>query len=256
MSVFITFEGGDGSGKSVQTEKLFNGLQNAGVRTLLVREPGSTPLGDYLSQWLKRETPKLDTISPISELFLFTAARAELVSKIIAPALRNPGMVVVSDRYADSTTAYQGYGRGLPLDEVAAANVLAVQGVMPQLTLLLDCKPEEGLARIGPPQIRMPLGPDDRTDGGRMDLEGTRRFEQESLEFHNRVRTGYLAMAEAESARWHVVDATMTVDEIADQVWSRVQRLLSALGAPVQHDSTPLFEQPSDSASTHQETGP
>ena len=233
MSIFITFEGGDGSGKSVQSKKLYDGLQEAGVRTTLVREPGSTPLGEYLGRWLKRETPELDQISPISELFLFTAARAELVSKIIAPALRTPGMVVVSDRYADSTTAYQGYGRGLPLDEVAAANASAVQGVKPRLTFLLDCEPEEALSRIGPPRPRTPVGPDDRIQTGRRDAEGTRRFELESLDFHTRVRQGYVAMAQAEPARWHVIDATLPPDEIAGEVWSRVRKLTSALGAPV-----------------------
>ena len=233
MSIFITFEGGDGSGKSVQSQRLFDGLQEAGVRTMLVREPGSTPLGEYLGRWVKRETPELDQMSPISELFLFTAARAELVSKIIAPALRTPGMVVVSDRYADSTTAYQGYGRGLPLDEVAAANALAVQGVTPRLTFLLDCEPEEALSRIGPPHANTPAGSEDRINKGRRDAEGTRRFELESLDFHTRVRHGYIAMVQAEPVRWHVIDATLPPDKIADEVWNRVRKLTSALEAPV-----------------------
>ena len=109
--MFISFEGGEGSGKSTQAELLRERLQGSGISCLLVREPGTTPLGVFLRQRLRMEQRREDAISPIAELFMFGAARAELVAKVLKPALERPDMVVIADRYADSTTAYQGYGR-------------------------------------------------------------------------------------------------------------------------------------------------
>lgn len=248
MSILVSFEGGDGSGKSAQVDILCKRLHDAGVQAMLVREPGSTPLGEYLRYWLKREVSEEEAITPIAELFVFAAARAEIVSKVIRPALRLEGMVVVTDRFADSTTAYQGYGRGLELSQVRAANAFAIQGVVPDLTFLLDCAPEEGLGRIGQLQTRLPMDPEDEPSATRIDEEGTQRFEQESIDFHRRVRAGYLEMAQADTERWEVVDATMPVESVADAVWHRLEGELPRF----QRTSNDLGLLPERPANSHQ----
>ena len=225
MSLFISFEGGDGSGKSTQAEMLRTRLQRAGIPSLLVREPGTTPLGDYLRAWLKRE--RRTKISHAAEAFLFSAARAELVEKTIKPELNRQNTVVIADRYVDSTTAYQGYGRRLHLKELDVVNRLATQGVIPSLTFLLDCLPEEGLKRVGSFHDAPDLTPLVSSGSSRMDHEGTRRFEEESLGFHRRVRAGYLKMVDQEPERWCVIDATQSVEAISDAVWNRVEEWLS-----------------------------
>lgn len=225
MSLFISFEGGEGTGKSTQTELLRQRLQQAGVPSLLVLEPGTTPLGDYLKAWLKRE--QRETTSPGAEALMFAAARAELVSKTIKPALANANTVVIADRYADSTTAYQGYGRGLRLTDVDAVNRLATQGIRPELTFLLDCSPEIGLGRVGSPHDTERSHTSEAGVPVRIDPEGTRRFETESLEFHKRVRAGYLKISKRGPDRWCVIDATKSVGEIGDIVWERVQARLT-----------------------------
>ena len=224
MSLFVSFEGGEGSGKTVQAELLTNRLRQAGVPVLPVHEPGLTPLGEYLRSWLKRETRP---ISPGAEIFMFAAARAELVAKTLKPAMERPGLVVVADRYADSTSAYQGYGRRLRLRDVDAVNRLATQGIMPDVTFLLDCSPEEGLRRTGPAQASMALDPAVSRDAGRIDDEGTRRFEEESLDFHRRVRAGYLKMARREPKRWQIIDATQPAETVGGLVWSRVRDFMA-----------------------------
>ena len=225
MSLLVSFEGGEGSGKTAQAELLSKRLGEAGVPVLLVREPGMTPLGEQLRAWLKSETR--GPISPSAELFLFAAARVDLVAKKLMPALAHPGLVVVADRYADSTTAYQGYGRGLPLSDIAAVNRLATQDITPDVTFLLDCSPEAGLRRTGPPAL--PTGSVSAAPGDakRVDDADTRRFEEESLEFHRRVRIGYLKMAKDEPERWQVIDATKPIDIVGKLVWARVRNLLA-----------------------------
>jgi dTMP kinase len=207
MSLFITFEGGEGSGKSVQAKALYRRLLKSAIPVLLTHEPGGTPFGDKLARWLKR-TQDTD-ISPLVELLLFNASRAQLVAEVIQPSLKS-GMVVISDRYADSTTAYQGYGRGLDLQMVRTINNAATQGLKPDLTILLDIPAEDGLAR---------------KKGGERD-----RFEQEELAFHQRVRQGYLKLAADEPERWLVVDASQPKDKIHEIIWERVRRLLSGGG--------------------------
>ncbi len=207
MSIFISFEGGEGSGKTTQAEILSGWLRQAGFPTLLVHEPGTTPLGQYLRKWLKRE----GSMSHEAELFLFAAARAELVAKVINPALEEK-KIVVADRYADSTVAYQGYGRRLRLKYVRMVNDLATQGATPDLTFFLDCPPERGL---------------ERRQASRLDQEGTRRFEEETLKFHRRVREGYLKIASREPERWCIIDATKGPDQISAEIWGRVQGLLA-----------------------------
>ena len=122
MSVFISFEGGEGSGKTSQAKLLRDQLIKTGIYTVLIHEPGSTPLGDYLRNWLKKEQPKHQVISHQAEALLFAAARAELVSKVIKPTLAQIRTVIITDRYSDSTIAYQGYGRGIPLDDLEPVN--------------------------------------------------------------------------------------------------------------------------------------
>ncbi|GAI47961.1 unnamed protein product [marine sediment metagenome] len=164
----------------------------------------ASPFGKKLGRWLKwvKETD----ISPLTELMLFNASRAQLVAEIIQPNLKG-GKVVISDRYADSTTAYQGYGRGLDLEMVKATNNAATQGLKPALTVLLDIPVEKGLARI---------------KGREKD-----RFEQEALAFHQRVREGYLKLAGDEPERWLIVDASQSKEKIAQIIWQRVSQLLS-----------------------------
>jgi dTMP kinase len=208
MSLFITFEGGEGCGKSVQAKSLFRRLQQKGVPVLLTHEPGGTPAGERIARTLKwaRNTD----ISPLTELMLFNASRSQLVTEVITPTLRE-GKVVICDRYADSTTAYQSYGRGLDLKLTKTINNAGTQGLKPDLTVLLDISPEDGLKR---------------KRNRKQD-----RFEQEDLDFHIRVRQGYLALAATSPRRWLVIDATQSRARIARIVLRRVERLLSRKGA-------------------------
>ena len=204
MALFITFEGGEGSGKSVQAKALYLRLFRMAVPAILTHEPGVTSLGRKIARWLK--WGKDMGISPMAELMLFNASRAQLVNEVIKPNLRS-GKVVICDRYADSTTAYQSYGRGLDLEMVNAVNEAAIQEVRPDLTILLDVPVEDGLARKK----------DNKPD----------RFEQEDIAFHRRVRQGYLELAKAEPDRWLVVDATRSRQEITEIIWQKVSQLLS-----------------------------
>ncbi len=217
MALFISFEGGEGSGKSTQAQTLAGRLQTAGYPVLLVQEPGYTQLGQYLRDWLKRES-----ITPTAELFLFVAARAELVAKVIRPALTK-GKIVITDRYSDSTVAYQGHGRGISLKHVNLVNNLATQGTLPDLTFFLDFPPEEGLIRAKMQTITSNPLPQKHV---RNHTEG-RKFEEETLSFHERVRTGYLKLASEEPDRWRVIDATKTVEQVSEDVWRQVQKLLA-----------------------------
>ncbi len=204
MSLFITFEGGEGCGKSAQSRALYKKLMQLSIPVVLTHEPGGTPLGDEISRRLK--WAKSPDISPMTELLLFNASRAQLVDGVIKPNLAK-GEVVILDRYADSTTAYQGYGRGLDLEIVKKVNKAATQGVKPDLTVLLDMPSEEGLGR---------------KKGERRD-----RFEKEILAFHQKVRQGYLKLAADEPQRWLVIDATQSKERIAQIIWERVRGLIA-----------------------------
>lgn len=203
MSLFITFEGEEGSGKSYQSAELLNWLEVRGIRAVLTREPGGTPLGEKVSDLLKwaRETD----ISPLTELLLFNASRAQLVCKVIRPALEQ-GIAVICDRFDDSTVAYQAYGRGLDLEMVKSVNATATRGLKPDLTILLDISIEDGLAR---------------KKGEKLD-----RFEEEDAGFHRKVRNGYLRLAALEPERWLVIDAMQRKDVISDIIRKRVGILL------------------------------
>ena len=241
MGLFISFEGGEGSGKSTQAATLARRLGREGFPPTLIQEPGTTPLGWYLRDWLKAEKRRGGIISHGAELFLFAAARAEFVAKVLTPALENSRSVVIADRYADSTTAYQGYGRELPLEVIEQINHLATQGKTPDLTFLLDCSPIEGLKRVGSLQIQLPMEPADGTDPRRLDREGTSRFEEESLTFHERVREGYLELAQQEPDRFCVIDATDPMDTISDTIWNRVRQRLTELGDSHSEDAAVLL---------------
>ncbi|MDP2916634.1 MAG: dTMP kinase, partial [Dehalococcoidia bacterium] len=177
MSLFITFEGGEGCGKSYQSRALYRWLSKLAVPVILIHEPGGTPLGEKVRRLLKRGNAEM---SSLTELLLFNASRSQLVTGVIQPSLKK-GKVVICDRFADSTLAYQGYGRGLDLDVVREVNRMAAQGLTPDLTVLLDVPVEVGLAR---------------KNGGIPD-----RFEREDIAFHHRVRDGFLKLTAREPVR-------------------------------------------------------
>ena len=218
MALFISFEGGEGSGKSTQAARLVRTLEDKGVPTHFIHEPGTTRLGLHIRELIKGKPWGRETISHEAELFLFSAARADLVSKVLSKQVKEPRLVIVADRYVDSTVAYQGYGRRLPLDLVDSANKLATRGVMPDLTLLLDCPPADALERVG----KVQSGLFDNGDSGRMDEAGARRFEDEPLAFHRRVRSGYLKLAALEPERWLVLDGMKEEDKVFDSIWQAV----------------------------------
>ncbi len=203
MSLFVTFEGGEGSGKSEQAMALHRHLFKLAVPAVLTHEPGVTSLGkkiNYLVKWSDNVN-----VSPSAELLLFNASRAQLVEEVIKPSLAD-GKVVICDRFFDSTTAYQGYGRGLDLKMVRAVNLVGSQGMVPGLTVLLDLPAEEGLAR---------------KKSKKQD-----RFEKEELAFHEQVRQGYLQLARNEPKRFLVVDALLPKNTVASIIGDRVKRLV------------------------------
>ncbi len=202
MGVFVVIEGGEGAGKTTQARVLVDRLEREGHSTTLIREPGGTSLGESLRRRLKGRS---DT-APLAELLLFMAARAQLVEEVIAPRLWD-GASVVGDRYSPSTLAYQGYGRGLALETISDLNRVATGEVRPDLIVLLDVPVASGLAR--------------KWDGGKD------TFESQAVDFHERVREGYLEIAGSDPARWLVLDGTMPRDAISDQVWEKVKPLLS-----------------------------
>ena len=207
MAAFITFEGGEGSGKSAQARLLYRRLFKEGVIAVLTREPGGTRLGEAVTRWLKWHHES--RISATTELLLFNASRSHLVNEVIKPALAR-GTVVICDRFGDSTLAYQGYGRGLDIKTIEGVNRLATDGLKPDLTFLLDIPAVEGLRRKA---------------GSKAD-----RFEKEAAAFHERVRRGYLALAHAEPARWYILDARRSKKELAAVIWEKVSRLVGCRG--------------------------
>ena len=204
MSLLITFEGGEGSGKSLQTRALYRKLCRLDIPAILIHEPGSTPLGEKITRLLKWS--RTTKISPLAELMLFNASRAQLVDKVIKPALK-VGHIVICDRYTDSTIAYQGYGRRLDIGTIKNANDIATGALKPGLTVLLDIPVGEGFAR---------------KRGQEQD-----RFEQEARAFHQRVRKGYLKLADEEPQRWLVIDASLPKEKIKKIIWEKVSGLLS-----------------------------
>jgi dTMP kinase len=205
---FITFEGSEGSGKSTQIERLVARLHENGLETFVTREPGGTELGEEIRNLLLHHRAG-GAMAAETELLLFAAARAQLVRERIAPALAD-GKVVISDRFLDSTTVYQGAARRLAPEAVARINHFAVGHHLPDLTILLDVPVEVSHARV-------------RNRGtGQPD-----RIEKESAEFFTRVRNGYLALAQAESRRIAVIDSTQPLDTVAALIWKTVHERLA-----------------------------
>ena len=203
MSLFITFEGAEGCGKSTQARVLWRRLVRRGIPAVLTYEPGGTALGNRLRYVLKKRLQ--DKISALGELFLFAACRIQIVNEVIRPGLEQ-GKVVICDRFSDSTIVYQGYGRGLNLETIEEINDLATEGIKPDLTVLLDIPPQKGLSR--------------KTS------RSNDRFEAENIAFHHKIRDGYLKLAAEEPERWQIIDATLPRAEIGKIIWDRVSRLL------------------------------
>jgi dTMP kinase len=206
--LFITFEGGEGVGKSTQIERLKNALEASGHEVVVTREPGGTQIAERIRDVLLN--PENDGMTPMAELMLYEAARAQHVGELIRPAL-DAGKVVLCDRFSDSTTAYQGAGRALALEDVEVLHQQATGGLLPEVTILLDLEPEIRLTRA-------------KGDG-----DGD-RIEKESLAFHERVREGFLALAKRFPERVHLVDANQSIDAIADAVHAIVMSRLAAKG--------------------------
>lgn len=205
--MFVTFEGIEGSGKSTQIGLLAQALEARGREVLLTREPGGSALGNTLRPILL--SMKSRDLTSRAELFLYLADRAQHAATVIRPALA-AGRVVLCDRYADSTTVYQGAGRGLDRASLEHLNALAVDGLWPERTILLDLDPSEGLGRARDRNRRQ----------GATDAEG--RFEAEDLPFHSRVRRGYLELAAEHPDRFVVVDATAPREAVARVIWEAV----------------------------------
>jgi len=200
---FITFEGGEGSGKSTQIRLLAHVLETHGLVVRIIREPGGTAPGEAVRRILL--DPEHKGLDARAELLMYEAARAQLVAEIIEPAL-SAGEVVLCDRFYDSSTAYQGYGRGLPVDEVSALNMMATGGLVPDRTIFLDVDPAVGVSRAT--------------------VHGADRLEGESAAFHHAVWRGFHEIASREPERIRVVDASGSVEDVASRVISALSDLL------------------------------
>lgn len=210
MSLFVTFEGPEGAGKSTQIRRLASELEARGYSVVATREPGGTAIGEAIRQILL--APEHSAMLPETEALLNTAARAQHVAEVIQPALA-AGKIVLCDRFVDSTLVYQGAGRGLPTSELLALQRFATRGLWPDLTLLLDLPVEVGQARR-------------RASG-----EPLSRFDADALGFHERVRTGFLALARDDPARWRIIDAAQSEEAVAREVLAVVlERLPPAPG--------------------------
>ena len=204
--VFVCFEGGEGAGKSTQSRLLQEWLTEAGHSTTMTFEPGDTPVGQILRKIVL--SPETGELSPRTEALLYAADKAEHVATVVEPALAR-GEVVITDRYVDSTLAYQGAGRPLDVSEIAEIARWATTDLRPDLTVLLDLAPSHGLSRF------------DERD----------RIEAEGLAFHERVRAAFLQLAEASPEHYLVLDARLAVDEIAAAIRARVEPLLAKTAA-------------------------
>jgi dTMP kinase len=207
--MFITFEGIEGSGKTTQQRLVAEALRANGQTVVITKEPGGTPLADRIRAIL---LDSANVIDPIAEVFLFAASRRQHTTEVIEPALKR-GEVVLCDRYADSTLAYQGFGRLIDLDRLRVLNDWATDALVPNVTLLFDLPEETGLRRA---VSRNADAPQD---------EG--RFEAEDLRFHRRVREGYLSMAVAEPKRFRVIDATGGVEDVFARTRAALPELLA-----------------------------
>ena len=211
--MFITLEGVEGSGKSSVVGRLQAWLEQLGLSVLVTREPGGSRLGQMIRPILL--DARNDDLTAESEFFLYMADRAQHVRQVLMPALA-AGQVVLCDRFADSTVAYQGYGRGVDLSELAALNKVAQAGLQPDLTLLFDLDVTIGLERARKRN----------TELGIAQAEG--RFEAEAMEFHQRIRGGFLALAEENAWRFRIIDASRSPDEVFEQARAYLERAFGA----------------------------
>ncbi len=205
--IFITLEGMDGCGKSTQIEMLAFALESRGLDLIITREPGGTPVGESVRDLLISDASV--GITAATELFLIVGARAQHVAELIKPGVA-VGKIIISDRYTDSTVAFQGYGRGLDLSMIDEMNELATGGLRPDLTILLDLDPEVARSRLNARPMSGWMG----------------AVDEEKLEFHTRVREGYLNLAAREADRIRVVEASGSLEETHAQVMSLVLQLI------------------------------
>jgi dTMP kinase len=208
--LFITFEGGEGCGKSTQIAALKARLEALGKTVVQTREPGGTALGESVRKLLQYDDAG-QGMSPEAELLLFAASRAQHVRELIAPAIAE-GQIVLCDRFLDSTTVYQGVARAIDSKKVDTINQFAIGDTKPDLTILIDLPPEIGLARVHA-----------RSDG-QLD-----RMEKEAIEFFQAVRQGYLDLAKSEPKRFLVLDGSQSVEELETQIWQKVEATLLPL---------------------------
>ena len=211
---FITFEGSEGSGKSTQIELLVRHLRALGYRARIAREPGGTPIGEEIRHTLKHSKNNSEMTAE-AELLLMNASRAQLVREVVRPALA-AGEVVVCDRFYDSTTAYQGYGRQLDLNLVQSIIDIAVGDTRPNLTLLLTVSPEISELRRALRQSTLPFMRD--------------RIEEADRQFFERVDRGFATIAAAEPKRFRLVEASGTLESVADRIWDLVRPALPKIG--------------------------
>jgi len=201
--MFITLEGIEGSGKSTQILHIFNFINKLGLKCIITREPGGTRIGRKMRSILL--DPESSALNPAAELLLYTADRVQHIQEIILPMIEG-GSIVICDRYFDATLAYQGVARGLDMTLILDLHKLICRNLKPDLTFLLDLSPDTGLSRALK-QLE---------SGSRMDTES--RFEKETIAFHERVRAGYLAIAEKEPERFRIIDASQSEDQVQAQI--------------------------------------
>lgn len=200
MSILITLEGVDGSGKSTQAKLLANNLNEKGYNIISLREPGDTELGENLRELLNDHQGSNTSITDLSQLCLFLASRAQLVAEKIAPALSGTNNIVICDRYMDSTLAYQGYGMGFDIELIKRVNSYVVGHCKPSLTILIDCPIKVSVSRTIARTKKMS------------------RFEAKANDFQKRVREGFISLANEEPKRWHVVDGTLNKITLSKQI--------------------------------------
>ena len=206
--MFITFEGVEGSGKTTQVDLLYDYLVDKGYNTIKTREPGGTAFGESLRKSLLQ--PDIH-VFPLSELLVLMAMRAQHVEEVIGPALHD-GKIVICDRFTDATYAYQGYGRGMDQGIILTLNRLVTKGVRPNLTVLLDCKVEQGFKRKRERKFSMD------------------RFEKEEFSFHNNVKAGYITLSKEERERFFVINGDAEIEEVQKKIRDKVEQLLKSYG--------------------------